>query len=42
VALTSAVLAVGLARVVPDNWHIIIAGVVVSGVAALVLEPEPA
>jgi hypothetical protein len=27
---------------VPGNWHIIIAGVVVSGVAALVLEPEPA
>jgi 4-azaleucine resistance transporter AzlC len=42
VAMASAALAVGIARMVPGNWHIIIAGVVVSGVAALVLEPEPA
>jgi 4-azaleucine resistance transporter AzlC len=42
VALTSAVLAVGVARVLPGNWHIVIAGVAVSALAALVLEPEPA
>lgn len=42
VALASAVLAIAVALVLPGNWHIIIAGVVVSGVAALVLRPEPA
>ena len=42
VALASAALAIAIALVLPGNWHIIIAGVVVSGVAALVLRPEPA
>jgi 4-azaleucine resistance transporter AzlC len=41
VALASAMVAIAVALVLPGNWHIIIAGVVVSGVAALVLEPEP-
>jgi 4-azaleucine resistance transporter AzlC len=41
VALASAMMAIAVALVLPGNWHIIIAGVVVSGVAALVLEPEP-
>jgi hypothetical protein len=31
-----------VARVLPGNWHIVIAGVAVSALAALVLEPEPA
>jgi predicted branched-subunit amino acid permease len=42
VALVSAVVAIGVALVLPGNWHIVIAGVLVSGVAALLLEPEPA
>ena len=42
VALTSGVLAVAIALVLPGNWHIIIAGVAVSAVAALVLDPERA
>ena len=40
VALAGGGLATAMALVVPGNWHIVIAGVVVSGVAALVLEPE--
>jgi 4-azaleucine resistance transporter AzlC len=35
VAAASAVLATGIAITVPGNWHIVIAGLVVSGVAAL-------
>jgi hypothetical protein len=35
-------LAVAVALVVPGNWHIVVAGVIVSGVAALVLAPEAA
>jgi 4-azaleucine resistance transporter AzlC len=42
IALASAVLAVAIALVLPGNWHIVITGVVVSGVAALLLPPEPA
>lgn len=42
VALASAAVAIGVALVLPGNWHIVIAGVLVSGVAALLLEPEPA
>jgi 4-azaleucine resistance transporter AzlC len=42
VALAGAAVAVAVALVVPGNWHIIVAGVLVSGVAALVLEPGPA
>ncbi len=42
IALASAALAVAIARVLPGNWHIVITGVVVSGVAALLLPPEPA
>jgi 4-azaleucine resistance transporter AzlC len=41
VALASAVVAIAVALVLPGNWHIIIAGVAVSGTAALVLRPEP-
>jgi 4-azaleucine resistance transporter AzlC len=41
IALGSAVLAVAIALVVPGNWHIVVTGVVVSGIAALVLTPEP-
>jgi 4-azaleucine resistance transporter AzlC len=41
VALASAAVAIAVALVLPGNWHIIIAGLVVSGVAALVLEAEP-
>ena len=40
VALAGGGLAIAVALVLPGNWHIVIAGVVVSGVAALVLEPE--
>ena len=40
VALASGVLAVPIALWVPGNWHIIVAGVAVSGVAALVREVE--
>jgi hypothetical protein len=28
--------------VLPGTWHIVVTGVVVSGVAALVVAPEPA
>jgi 4-azaleucine resistance transporter AzlC len=42
VALASAALAIAVALVLPGNWHIVVAGVVVSGIAALVLAPEPA
>lgn len=42
VALASAALSVTIALVLPGNWHIVLAGVVVSGLAALALEPEPA
>jgi 4-azaleucine resistance transporter AzlC len=42
VAVASGALAVAVALVVPGNWHIVVAGVIVSGVAALVLEPEAA
>jgi 4-azaleucine resistance transporter AzlC len=42
ITLASAMLAVAVALVVPGNWHIVVTGVVVSGVAALVLTPEPA
>ena len=42
VALASAVVAVAVALVLAGNWHIVIAGVAVSGIAALVLRPEPA
>ena len=35
----AAVVAVAVALVLPGNWHIIIAGVAVSAVAALVLRP---
>jgi 4-azaleucine resistance transporter AzlC len=42
IALASATLAVAVALVVPGNWHIVVTGVVVSGIAALVLVPEPA
>ena len=40
VAATAAVVAVGIAAVVPGNWHIVIAAVSVSLVAALVLPIE--
>lgn len=40
IALASAALAVAIALVLPGNWHIVITGVVVSGVAALLLPPE--
>jgi 4-azaleucine resistance transporter AzlC len=42
IALASATLAVAITLVLPGNWHIVITGVVVSGVAALLLPPEPA
>jgi predicted branched-subunit amino acid permease len=42
VALTSAVTAVAIALVLPGNWHIVVTGVAVSGVAALWLTPEAA
>jgi len=42
IAVASAALAVAIALVLPGNWHIVITGVVVSGVAALLLPPEPA
>jgi 4-azaleucine resistance transporter AzlC len=41
VAAAAAVLAVAISLWVRGNWHIVIAGVVVSGVAALLLDPEP-
>jgi len=42
VALASGTLAVIVALVFPGNWHIVIAGVIVSAVAALVLDAERA
>jgi 4-azaleucine resistance transporter AzlC len=42
VAVTAAALAVALALVLPHNWHIVVAGIAVSGLAALLLPPEPA
>jgi 4-azaleucine resistance transporter AzlC len=41
VAGAAAVVAVAIASVVPGNWHIILTGLTVSGVAALALEPDP-
>ncbi|HXH84067.1 MAG TPA: AzlC family ABC transporter permease [Candidatus Tectomicrobia bacterium] len=41
VAVASAALAVAIAAVLPGNWHIVIAGLAVSGGAALLLPPEP-
>jgi 4-azaleucine resistance transporter AzlC len=40
VAVGAAVLAVALALVLPSNWHIVIAGLVASGVGALLLPLE--
>jgi 4-azaleucine resistance transporter AzlC len=40
VALASAVVAVAIALVLPGNWHIVVAGVAVSGLAALWLAPQ--
>jgi 4-azaleucine resistance transporter AzlC len=42
IALAGAATAVGMALVLPGNWHIVVTGLVVSGVAALVLPPEDA
>ena len=42
VAVAAGALAVVLALVLPDNWHIVATGVVVSTVAAWLLPPEPA
>jgi 4-azaleucine resistance transporter AzlC len=42
VALASGTLAVIVALVLPGNWHIVVAGVTVSAVAALVLDAERA
>ncbi len=42
VALVAGALAVGAALVLPGTWHIVVAGVAVSGVAALALDPEAA
>jgi 4-azaleucine resistance transporter AzlC len=42
VAVGAAVLAVALALVLPNNWHIVIAGLVASGVGALLLPLEDA
>jgi 4-azaleucine resistance transporter AzlC len=41
VALASATLAIAMALVLPGNWHIVVAGVIVSGAAALLMQPEP-
>ena len=40
--LVSAVLALGIALVLPGNWHIVITGVGVSTVGALVLDRDAA
>jgi 4-azaleucine resistance transporter AzlC len=40
VAGAAAVVAVGVSLQLPGNWHIIVAGVSVSAVAALVMEPD--
>jgi predicted branched-subunit amino acid permease len=42
VAAASAVVAVSVALAVPGHWHIVVAGVAVSGLGALLLRPEPA
>jgi predicted branched-subunit amino acid permease len=42
IALASAVTAVAIALVLPGNWHIVVTGVAVSGLAALWLSPEGA
>jgi 4-azaleucine resistance transporter AzlC len=42
VALAAAVLAVAVALVLPGTWHIVVAGVVVSTLAAWLLAPEAA
>jgi 4-azaleucine resistance transporter AzlC len=42
VAIGAAVLAVGLALVLPGKWHIVVAGLAASGVGALVLPVEEA
>jgi 4-azaleucine resistance transporter AzlC len=41
VAVAAAVLGVAVALVLPGNWHIVIAGVTVSAVAAWLLPPGP-
>jgi 4-azaleucine resistance transporter AzlC len=41
VALVAAAVAVAIAAILPGNWHIVIAGVTVSAVAAAVMRPEP-
>ena len=40
IALVSAVVAIAAALVLPDNWHIVVTGVAVSGVAARFVSPE--
>lgn len=40
IALGSGALALAIALVLPGNWHIVITGLVVSGVAALILPAE--
>jgi 4-azaleucine resistance transporter AzlC len=42
IALASGALALVIALILPGNWHIVITGVVVSGVAALILPAEAA
>ena len=42
IALASGALALAIALILPGNWHIVITGVVVSGVAALLLPAEAA
>ena len=42
VALASGTLAVLVAFLLPGNWHIVVAGVTVSAIAALILDPEHA
>ena len=42
IALVSAVVALAIALSLPGNWHIVITGVLVSGIAALLLSPERA
>jgi 4-azaleucine resistance transporter AzlC len=42
IAVVSAALALAISLALPGNWHIVIAGLSVSAVAALVFEPEAA
>ena len=42
IALVSAVVALAIALSLPGNWHIVITGVLVSGIAALLMSPERA